>query len=71
MANSDDHAAALNNAGFAAILRGDYVQAENLLQLAMKAKGTFYARAAANLQLAQGLQSQHGNASGAPSLAGH
>jgi Flp pilus assembly protein TadD len=53
-----DEAAALNNAGFAAIMRGDYPAAEDLLQRAMSAKGEYYARAATNLRLARTLEAQ-------------
>jgi Flp pilus assembly protein TadD len=51
----DDQAAILNNAGFAAIVRGDYVQAEQLLNGAIAARGQFYDRASANLTLAHNL----------------
>jgi Flp pilus assembly protein TadD len=51
-----EQAASLNNAGFAAIMRGDYASAEDLLERAMQAKGEYYARAATNLQLAKTLQ---------------
>jgi Flp pilus assembly protein TadD len=51
----DDQATLLNNAGFAAILRGDYVKAEDLLNQAMKAKGEYYSRASDNLTLARSL----------------
>ena len=51
-----DRASALNNAGFVALLRGDYPQAENLLGQAMKAKGEYYARAAANLETTHSLE---------------
>ena len=54
----DKKAAILNNAGFAAILRGDYAQAEDLLAQAMKAKGEYYGRASANLETAQGMKSR-------------
>ena len=53
-----DEAATLNNAGFAAMMRGDYQAAEDLLQRAMTAKGEYYARAATNLQLARTLQAE-------------
>ncbi|HSV02899.1 MAG TPA: tetratricopeptide repeat protein [Phenylobacterium sp.] len=53
-----DEAATLNNAGFAAIMRGDYQAAEDLLQRAMSAKGEYYARAATNLQLARTLEAR-------------
>jgi Flp pilus assembly protein TadD len=50
-AQKDTEAALLNNAGFAALVRGDYTQAEALLQQAMARKGEYYDLAAANLQL--------------------
>jgi Flp pilus assembly protein TadD len=50
-----DQASVLNNAGYAAMLRGDYVKAKELLTQAMKAKDGFYARAAANLEMTQNL----------------
>lgn len=50
-----DQATVLNNAGFAAILRGDYAKAKQLLTQAMKAKGSYYALAAQNLQMAENL----------------
>jgi Flp pilus assembly protein TadD len=60
----DDQASLLNNAGFAAILRGDYAKAEDLLNQAMKAKGEYYGRASDNLTLARSLAA-HGQ--GTPS----
>ena len=53
-----DQAVLLNNAGFAAAMRGDYAQAEDLLDQAMKAKGEYYARAADNLKVVEGLKAQ-------------
>jgi Flp pilus assembly protein TadD len=50
-----DQAAVLNNAGFAAMLRGDYGKARELLTQAMKIKGGYYALAAANLETTQSL----------------
>jgi Flp pilus assembly protein TadD len=50
-----DQAAVLNNAGYAAMLRGDYGKARELFTQAMKAKGGYYAVAAANLELTQSL----------------
>ena len=50
-----DQAAVLNNAGFAAMLRGDYGKARELLTRAMKTKGGYYALAAANLETTQNL----------------
>lgn len=54
-AGSNDRAAILNNAGFVAMLRGDYSTAKDLLGQAMKAKGEYYAVAAANLETTNGL----------------
>jgi tetratricopeptide (TPR) repeat protein len=51
----DDRAAVLNNVGVAAAMRGDYLQADRLLNEAMAAKGQYYARAAENLQLSHSL----------------
>ena len=59
----NDRAAILNNAGFAAMLRGDYSQAKDLLGQAIKAKGEYYAVAAANLKTAQNLEASHGTGS--------
>lgn len=50
-----DRAAILNNAGFAAMLRGDYAKARDFLTQAMKAKGGYYTVAAANLEMTQSL----------------
>src|SRR5262249_4650190 len=55
---ANDHAVVLNNAGFAAILRGDYARAEELLQEAIKSKGQYYGRATANLELAKVLKAR-------------
>jgi Flp pilus assembly protein TadD len=55
---STEQAALLNNAGFAAAMRGDYAQAEDLLDQAMKAKGEYYARAADNMKVVEGLKAQ-------------
>jgi Flp pilus assembly protein TadD len=55
---TDGRAGALNNAGFAAMMRGDYERAISLFEQAMETKGEFYARAAANLQVAKSLQAQ-------------
>lgn len=46
-----DQAVRLNNAGFAALVRGDYGKAESLLQEAIQQKGQYYDLAAANLEL--------------------
>jgi Flp pilus assembly protein TadD len=50
-AQKDSEAAILNNAGFAALVRGDYAQAEALLQQAIQRRGEYYELAAANLEL--------------------
>jgi ATP/maltotriose-dependent transcriptional regulator MalT len=57
-AAATDRAAVLNNAGYAAMLRGDYTKAKDLLTQAMKAKGEYYAIAAANLEMTQNLTEQ-------------
>ena len=50
-----NRAAILNNAGFVAMLRGDYSAAKDLLGQAIKAKGEYYAVATANLEKTNGL----------------
>jgi Flp pilus assembly protein TadD len=50
-----DQAIALNNAGYAAMLRGDYDKAKDLFTRAMKVKGGYYSLAAANLEKTQNL----------------
>ena len=62
----DDRAAVLNNVGLAAAMRGDYLQAEKLLNEAMAAKGKYYARAAENLQLSHDLAARAEEAPVAP-----
>ena len=57
-APQDDEAASLNNAGFAAMMRGDYPAAEDLFERAIGSKGVYYGRAATNLQLARSLETQ-------------
>jgi Flp pilus assembly protein TadD len=57
-APQDSEAASLNNAGFAAMMRGDYGAAQSLFERAMQAKGEYYSRAAANLQVATALKAQ-------------
>ena len=56
-ASATDRASILNNAGFAAMTRGDYSAAENLLGQAIQAKGEYYSVAASNLEMAHGLES--------------
>jgi Flp pilus assembly protein TadD len=62
-AQKETEAALYNNAGFAALVRGDYTQAEALLQKAMERKGEYYDLAAANLELVR--ESKARTASGA------
>jgi Flp pilus assembly protein TadD len=57
----EDQAALLNNAGFAAILRGDYARAEDLLQRALKVRSEYYGRAQANLDLVHDLAANKTN----------
>ncbi|MGE5566496.1 MAG: tetratricopeptide repeat protein [Parcubacteria group bacterium] len=55
---AEDRAAVLNNAGFAAMMRGDLPQAKDLFQQAIAARGKFYGKAQENLELAEGLIAQ-------------
>jgi len=57
-APQENEAAALNNAGFAALARGDFAAAEGLFDRAMQAKGEYYGRAATNQQLARTLRTR-------------
>lgn len=54
----EDPAALLNNAGFAAGVRGDYGKAEDLLGQAIKSRAQFYERASENLKLVRSLSAQ-------------
>ncbi len=63
-ATPENKAALLNNAGFAAMLRGDYAKAEDLLAQAVKAKGEYYSRASQNLEMAQGMKTRDDNPAG-------
>lgn len=56
----DDQAALLNNAGFAAGMRGDYAKAELLLGQALELKSEFYGRASENLKVVRALAAQSG-----------
>jgi Flp pilus assembly protein TadD len=53
--STTDQAALLNNAGFAAAMRGDYASAEDLLGRAIKTKGEYYTKASSNLRIVQAL----------------
>jgi Flp pilus assembly protein TadD len=55
----DDQAALLNNAGFAAGMRGDYAKAEVLLAQALELKSEYYARASENLKVVRALAAQN------------
>jgi Flp pilus assembly protein TadD len=57
-ASPDEKAALLNNVGFAAGLRGDYSQAEDMLGKAIAMRGEYYARAAANLKLVKDMEAR-------------
>lgn len=53
---AEDRGTVLNNAGFAAVLRGDLVQAEVLFHQAIEARGSSYGRAIENLAMVKALQ---------------
>ncbi|MGD8325455.1 MAG: tetratricopeptide repeat protein [Sphingomonadales bacterium] len=55
-ANAKELRALLNNAGVAALSRGDFVNAEALLNRAMEKSPSFYALAAKNLEMLQALK---------------
>ena len=54
-----EQAALLNNAGFAAVVRGDLEQGVALLDRAARARGEYYARASANLEIARSLSNEN------------
>ena len=58
VSGAEDKAAILNNAGFAAMMRGDLAQAESLFTQAIAARGRFYGRAQENLKLTRGLMAR-------------
>ena len=58
VSGAEDKAAILNNAGFAALMRGDLLQAESLFTQAIAARGKTYARAQENLELTRGLMAR-------------
>lgn len=53
-----DQAVLLNNAGFAAGMRGDYAMAEDLLGRAITLKSEYYGRASENLKIVRALAAQ-------------
>jgi Flp pilus assembly protein TadD len=64
---SEDQASLLNNAGYAAMMRGDYAKAENFFAQAIQLRGVYYARAADNLAIAKSLaERQKAGSSGSP-----
>jgi Flp pilus assembly protein TadD len=54
----EDRGTVLNNAGFAAVLRGDYAAAEKLFQQAVDARGNAYGRALENLKMVKALNAE-------------
>jgi Flp pilus assembly protein TadD len=58
VSGAEDRAAILNNAGFAALMRGDLEQAESLFTQAIAARGKAYGRAQENLELTRGLMAR-------------
>jgi len=65
---AEDRAAVLNNAGFAAMMRGDLPEARDLFQQAIAARGKFYGKAQENLELAEGMMA-HAKETAAPAVA--
>jgi Flp pilus assembly protein TadD len=58
---ADERAMLLNNAGFAAGMRGDYAKAEDLLNEALQVKSEYYARASENLKVVRALAARSGD----------
>jgi len=58
VSGAEDRGTVLNNAGFAAVMRGDYPQAEKLFQQAVDARGNAYGRALENLKMVKALNAQ-------------
>lgn len=56
VSGTEDRAVVLNNAGFAAIMRGDLGAAEGLFKQAIDLRGATYGRAIENLQMVRALQ---------------
>lgn len=57
-----DQAALLNNAGFAATMRGDFDKATELLNSALRTRSSYYDRAAENLKFTSRLAAEQGSA---------
>ncbi len=62
---ASDQAALLNNAGFAAAMRGDYANAEQLLNKALALKSEYYAVASDNLKIVRALSAHNEGGSNA------
>ena len=55
---ASEQAALLNNAGFAATMRGDYTSAEQLLNKALALKSEYYTVASDNLKIVRALSAR-------------
>jgi len=66
VSGNEDRAAVLNNAGFAAMMRGELDEAEHLLQQAIDARGSTYGRAFENLELVKSLKQQKAESPATP-----
>jgi Flp pilus assembly protein TadD len=62
VSDKDQKAGVLNNAGFAAVMRGDLDAAERLFQQAIDTRGASYGRAYQNLELVKALKSNEAEA---------
>lgn len=62
---ASEQAALLNNAGFAAAMRGDYANAEQLLNKALALKSEYYTVASDNLKIVRALSTQSESGSNA------
>lgn len=61
-AKQEEASSLLNNAGFAAGVRGDYAKARDLLQNAIESRGEYYSRASENMKLFKSISDQDPNA---------
>jgi Flp pilus assembly protein TadD len=66
VSGAEDRATILNNAGFAAVLRGDLADAEDLFQQAIDARGSSYGRAIENLKMVKALKNSGNPATKTP-----
>jgi Flp pilus assembly protein TadD len=62
VSGAEDRAAVLNNAGFAALMRGELDEAEQLFQRAIEARGNTYGRAYENLEMVRALKGSEASA---------